>query len=211
MVFGAHLLESRRGSRTDIPESILPRDYFFAEQINSSCHYFVETSFYTNEDYHPTIQILRSTIDDIQAELNTDCGSSTLSTLSLSTDDSPATLHHSLSSVLAHLYVMKMDWLQSRGLSCTRYRKLLTLRDLHLRLIDTWRELTCMFVSSINFEINESLRTLVNANIASILRSPIFKYRNCRHRTMRDCSLLSQSESVIQIFLSSISRRTVVV
>jgi len=212
-VFCFHLLESRRRgvSRSDDPQSVFPRDFNFADQINSTCHYFVETSFYTTEDYHATIQILRSTIDDIQAELNIDCGSSTLSTLSLSTDDSLASLHHSLSSVLAHLYVMKIDWLQSRGLSCTRYRKLMAIRDLHIRLIDTWRELTCMFVSSINFEINESLRTSVNANIASILKSPILKYRNCRHRTMRDCSLLSQSESVIEIFFSSISRRTVVV
>ena len=72
MVFCFDLLESRRGvlrSISDDPQSILPRDFYFADQINSSCHYFVETSYYTIDDYHPTIQILRSTIDDIQAEL----------------------------------------------------------------------------------------------------------------------------------------------
>ena len=70
-VFCFHLLESRRRgvSRSDDPQSVFPRDFNFADQINSTCHYFVETSFYTTEDYHPTIQILRSTIDDIQAEL----------------------------------------------------------------------------------------------------------------------------------------------
>ena len=43
------------------------------------------------------------------------------------------TLHHSLISTLAHLFVMKMDWVQARGLLCVGGLKMWTVSSLQKR------------------------------------------------------------------------------
>ena len=48
-------------------------------------------------------------------------------------ESSVLSLHHSLISTLSHLFVMKMDWLQARGLLCVGGLKMWTVSSLQKR------------------------------------------------------------------------------
>ena len=146
----------RRGSSSNTnqdPVPILPRDYQFANKVNSTCMY--RRKEYTHPEVLNTINIIKMFIKDLRNELVSknegfmllqssitvqdieDCSGLTLTSL-LPTSEVPnqniTSLHLSVTSMSAHLFVMKMDWLLSRGLPCVSLAKSFSLRRLHSRL-----------------------------------------------------------------------------
>lgn len=209
------LLESRRGRGSSRSDSwhlqlVTPSNYMFAHNINNTCHYSGRSTDVPN--YSNIINNINSIISDIKSELgNPDCGGMSLTTMVTISDTEPESLHRSLTSILAHLYVMKMDWMLTRGVPCVGYAKSWTIRTLHSRLIDNWIHYLCEFVSSINLENNESLQRQVSDNLSEVLSSPVLRYQQCYSKTIRDCTLLRHANSLVRTFESSPSQgRTVV-
>jgi len=209
------LLETRRGRGSsnywDL-QPISPSDYMFAHHINNTCHYSGLSREAPN--YSHIISIIREIIRDLKSELgNPDCGGMSLSTVATVSDTEPGSLHRSLTSVLAHLFVMKMDWALTRGVPCVGFAKSWTIRTLQNRLTEKWISFLCDFVGSINLETNESLRNQVNSNLLDILSSPILRYQQCYSKTIRDCTLLRHAKIVLRTFesLSSQSRTVVII
>ena len=152
-----------------------------------------------------------------------DCSGLTLTSL-LPTSDVPnpimtsmSSMHLSVTSMSTHLFVMKMDWMLSRGLPCVGLAKSFNLRRLHSRYLirkislkiwifyktfcrisDDWQLLQCMVLSSINPETYESQRISFIENLSTVLSTPILRYKNCYRRTVRDCILTAQSIGILE-------------
>jgi len=193
----------RRGSSSNTnqdPVPILPRDYQFANKVNSTCLY--RRKEYTHPEVLNTINIIKMFIKDLRNELDIeDCSGLTLTSL-LPTSEDPnqniTSLHLSVTSMSAHLFVMKMDWLLSRGLPCVSLAKSFSLRRLHSRISDDWQLLQCMVLSSINSETYESQRISFIESLSTVLSTPILGYKNCYRRTVRDCILTAQSIAILE-------------
>jgi len=195
----------RRGSSTisQDPIQILPGDYHFANKVNSSCLY--RRQQYTNPEFLNAINTIRMLFNDLRKELDIeDCSGLTLTSL-LPTSDVPnpmmtsmSSMHLSVTSMSTHLFVMKMDWMLSRGLPCVGLAKSFNLRRLHSRISDDWQLLQCMVLSSINPETYESQRISFIENLSTVLSTPILRYKNCYRRTVRDCILTAQSIGILE-------------
>ena len=70
------------------------------------------------------------------------------------------------------------------------------------RLTDSWGELQCMFLNSINLEDDESLRASIHRNLAAVLATPILRHPGCLSRAARDCILASHAATVTAYFKS---------
>ena len=108
-----------------------------------------------------------------------------------------SSIHLSLSSILSNLFLMKMDWLTSRGLPCGDYRQLMRITRLHTRLVTSWQSLTCLFLRSIPVEDMTSMDTELQANLVRVMNTSTNRYPICQMRKMRDCVLLEQAEKVL--------------
>ena len=64
----------------------------------------------------------------------TDCYGTSLTSLPASRGGDQVSLHLSLTNILAHFFVMRMDWLLSTGLPCLLAEKEIRVRQLHNRL-----------------------------------------------------------------------------
>ena len=106
-------------------------------------------------------------------------------------------LHLSLSSILSNMFLMKMDWLTSRGLPCGGYSQMTRIGHLYGRLVHSWQTLTCLYLRSITVEEVDIILTEVQANLARIINTPTSRYTSCDMRRVRDCVLLAQAGDVL--------------
>ena len=162
----------------------------------------------------------------------TDCYGARLTSLpaSLGTEVDHLALHLSLTSILAHLFVMRMDWLLSTGLPCLVGEKEIRVRNLHnrlasvvvvitfylqvdnFRLIQSWTNMNCVFISSIHH--SNSHRAAFLRNLNTVLDTPINTYSHCSQRRSRDCILLQQATSILTLsesYLNNPSSQTILV
>jgi len=213
--------ETRRRVTAETPErvsvhvSVRPRDFNFRHKLNSTCQFWSEELSHRNVDVHNVIDSINHTLGQIEDQLSdTDCDEMTLSSLppSSGNESDVFSLHRSVISILSHLFVMKMDWLQARGLMCAGGLQVFTVTSLQRRLTDLWGELLCMFVNSITLETES--RHLLNQNLNSVLLTPILRYPRCDQRSVRDCILRSQARNMLKILklrLPFNSKRCVIV
>ena len=99
---------------------------------------------------------------------------------------------------------------QQVGFSCRRYHFLQV--DSSLRLIQSWTNMNCVFLSSIHH--SNSHRAAFQRNLNTVLDTPINTYSHCNQRRSRDCILLQQASSSLtlsQSYLANPARRTILV
>ena len=108
-----------------------------------------------------------------------------------------STNHLFLSSILSHMFLMKMDLVTSRGLPCGGYRQIIRIRRLYGRLVSSWQSLTCLYLRSVPAEKVASLSTELQSNLARVVNTPTSRYTTCQMKGMRDCVLLNQAENVL--------------
>jgi len=180
--------------------SVRPRDFRFRHKLNSTCQFWKEELSHRNIDVHNVMESINDTLSQIEEQLSgTNCGEMTLASLPPTPSNSSdvLSLHHSIISTFSHLFVMKMDWLQARGLLCVGGLKLWTVSSLQKRLTDLWGELLCMFMNSITLETES--HHLLTQNLLTTLSTPILRYPSCDQRTVRDCILRSQARNLLNI------------
>ena len=107
-------------------------------------------------------------------------------------------MHLSLSSILSGMFMMKMNWVTSRGLPCGGFIQVMRIKTLHSRLIISWQALTCMFLRSIPTEKVNLLTPELQSNLALVLNNPTSMYAICQMRRTRDCVLLNRASEVLQ-------------
>ena len=125
----------------------------------------------------------------------------------------PPTLNHSkmtysekvsdfyltISSMLAHMFIMKMDWVTNRGLGlpCDGYTQILRKSRLNTRLVNSWQSLNCLYLRSLlGKEVSISV-TELESNLSMVVNTPVRRYSNCQARRMRDCVILEKAEDVL--------------
>jgi len=194
--------DSRRRVASEAPGqvSVRPRDFRFRHKLNSTCQFWNEELSHRNVDVHNVMDSINDTLGQIEEQLSdTHCGAMTLTSMppTPGNESSVLSLHHSLISTLSHLFVMKMDWLQARGLLCVGGLQMWTVSSLQKRLTDLWGELLCMFMNSITLETES--QQIVNQNLMAVLDTPILRYPSCDRRAVRDCILRSEARNLLHI------------
>jgi hypothetical protein len=105
--------------------------------------------------------------------------------------------HLIISSMLAHMFFMKMDWVTSRGLPCGSYTQILRKSRLYTRLVNSWQTLNCLYQRSLlGKEVSISV-TEMESNTALVVNTPVRRYTNCQARRIRDCVLLEEAGDVL--------------
>ena len=107
-------------------------------------------------------------------------------------------MHLSLSSILSSIFMMKMEWVTSRGLPCGGYSQVMRIQRLHSRLVTSWQALTCMFLRSIPVQEVNYLTTELQSNLARVLNTHTPMYTICQMRSTRDCVLLDKAQEVVE-------------
>ena len=108
-----------------------------------------------------------------------------------------STNHLFLSSILSHMFLMKMDWVTSRGLPCGGFLEIIRIRRLYGRLVSSWQSLTCLYLRSVPAEEVASMSTELQSNLARVVNTSISRFTTCQIRRMSDCVLLGQAEDVL--------------
>ena len=106
-------------------------------------------------------------------------------------------MHLSPSSILSNMFLMKMDWMTSRGLPCAGYRQMVRIGRLYGRLVSSWQSLTCLYLRSVPAEEVSIMSPVLQSNLASVINTPVSRYSSCQMRRTRDCVLLYQAEDVL--------------
>lgn len=206
---------SRNGHSTSPATSVITsRNFSYSQKLNNSC-LFSRSRAYRPEHFLNILEVVRSDINDIRTEMMfNDCQGMTLTSLTGGGEGEVenTSLHLSFTNILAHLFVMKMDWLLSPGLPCLPVEKEMRVRLLHTRLIQSWRNMNCVFLSRRN--ISESERAVLLSNLNRVLDTEIMRYSTCPERQIRDCvlmeaavSTLRQSQSYLSISASTVLLR----
>jgi len=187
--------------------TVTSRQFSFSHKLNASC------LFSRPEELESAVEMVRSDLAELEREMVfTDCYGTSLTSLPASRGGDQVSLHLSLTNILAHLFIMKMDWLLSTGLPCLLTEKENRVRNLHNRLIQSWSNMNCVFFSSIN--PSNSHRAAFQRNLNTVLDTPINTYSHCRQRRSRDCVLLQQASSTLTVsenYLNNLSRETILV
>ena len=136
-------------------------------------------------------------------------------------------LHLSFTNLLAHFFIMKMDWILSTGLPCLPGATELRVRRLHSRfvnfpasrniiqryfisrLIESWQNLNCGLQQSTT--ANEFQSANVLGNLETVLDTPIMRYSNCRERIVRDCVLTQRALAILRLSESFLTSRSTLV
>lgn len=109
-------------------------------------------------------------------------------------------VHVTISSMLAHMFIMKMDWMTSKGLPCDGYTQIRKTRRLYSRLVNSWQSLSCLYQRSVLEEKVSTLSTELKTNLAMVVNTLVRRYSNCQDRRMRDCVLLEQAGDLLNRF-----------
>ena len=135
-------------------------------------------------------------------------------------------LHLSFTNLLAHFFIMKMDWILSTGLPCLPGATELRVRRLHSRfanfpasrlntkkdisrLIESWQNLNCGLQQSTT--ANDFQRANLLGNLETVLDTPIMRYSNCRERIVRDCVLTQRALAILRLSESFLTARSTLV
>ena len=137
-------------------------------------------------------------------------------------------LHLSFTNLLAHFFIMKMDWILSTGLPCLPGATELRVRRLHSRfvtyqearrniiqrysisrLIESWQNLNCGLQQSTT--ANEFQSANILGNLETVLDTPIMRYSNCRERIVRDCVLTQRALAILRLSESFLTARSTLV
>ena len=95
------------------------------------------------------------------------------------------------------MFLMKMDWVTSRGLPCDGYTQILRKSRLYTRLVNSWQSLNCLYLRSLlGKEVSISV-TELESNLSMVVNTPVRRYSNCQARRMRDCVMLEKAEDVL--------------
>ena len=89
--------------------------------------------------------------------------------------------HLIISSMLSHMFFMKMDWL-------TR---------LNTRLVNSWQTLNCLYQRSLLGREASIPVTEMESNLAMVVNTTVRRFSNCQARKMRDCVLLEEAGDVL--------------
>jgi hypothetical protein len=108
-----------------------------------------------------------------------------------------STNHLFLSSILSHMFLMKMDLVTSRGLPCGGYRQIIRMRRLYGRLVSSWQSLTCLYLRSVRAEKVAAVSMDLQSNLDRVVNTPTSGYTTCQMRGVKDCVLLEQAEDVL--------------
>jgi len=184
--------------------TVTSREFSYSHKLNSTC------LFSRSTELDSAVEMVRSDLADLRREMVfTDCYGASLTSLAASPGPDHISLHLSLTNILAHLFVMRMDWLLSTGLPCLLAEKEIRVRQLHNRLIQSWTNMNCVFLSSIHH--SNSHRAAFQRNLNTVLDTPINTYSHCNQRRSRDCILLQQASSSLTLSQSYLARRTILV
>ena len=105
--------------------------------------------------------------------------------------------HLIISSMLSHMFFMKMDLVTSRSLPCGGYTQILSKRRMYTRLVNSWQTLNCLYQRSLSGkEVSISI-TEMESNLSMVVNTPVRRYSNCQARRIRDCVLLGEAGDVL--------------
>ena len=108
--------------------------------------------------------------------------------------------HLVLSSILSHMFFMKMDLMNSSGLLCTVcHIERRRLRKLYNRLVTSWQVLTCLYLRSVPTEEVSTMSTQLQSNLSRVVNTTVRRYTSCEERSTRDCVLMGQADHVLGI------------
>ena len=101
-----------------------------------------------------------------------------------------------MTSVRAHLLLMRLDWRESGGLLCAPAATTQTLLFTFRRVDQLLQELSCYLLTQI-FSF-ATLRAVID--LAPILHTPVARYPACAERSVRDCRVLAFLRDTLTTF-----------
>ena len=132
--------------------TVTSRNFAFSQKLNSTCR--PSGSVSRREQFRDIVEIVRSKLSQLTTEMVrgtfpgtnadsshrqvfSDCYGMALTSLSCHSDPglSQSSIHLSFTNLLAHFFIMKMDWTTSTGLPCLDTNKEIRVRRLHTRSI----------------------------------------------------------------------------
>ena len=130
-----HREDSSTASSTSSHTTVTSRQFSYSHKLNSTCQFSSHAEF-DSGDFQDVLELVRSDLTRLRREMVfTDCYGASLSSLPASPGMDHVSLHLSLTNILAHFFVMRMDWLLSTGLPCLVGEKEIRVRHLHNRLV----------------------------------------------------------------------------
>ena len=105
--------------------------------------------------------------------------------------------HLIISSMLSHMFFMKMDLVTSRSLPCGGYTQILSKRRMYTRLVNSWQTLNCLYQRSLLGREASIPVTEMESNLAMVVNTTVRRFSNCQARKMRDCVLLEEAGDVL--------------
>merc|ERR1711872_1061241 len=132
-----------------------------------------------NEDVLSMVQILHHKIESTQFG---QCRMMSLASLPpLLNQTNMLDLHLSLTSVLSHLFFIKMDWRTSRGGSCDQIARG---GQKFRNLVGSWQSLTCLYLRSSQGRELSRYSDSLEDNIMRVLNTRINLYTSCQARSV---------------------------
>ena len=114
--------------------TVTSRQFSYSHKLNSTCQFSSHAEF-DSGDFQDVLEMVRSDLARLRREMDEeDCYGASLSSLAASPGGDLVSLHLSLTNILAHFFVMRMDWLLSTGLPCLVGEREIKVRRLHNRL-----------------------------------------------------------------------------
>ena len=92
-----------------------------------------------------------------------------------------------LTSVRAHLLLMRLDWREAGGLLCAPAATTQTLLFSLRRVDQLLQELSCYLLT----QLFSSAPLTEVIDLAPILHTPVARYPACAERSLRDCGVVS--------------------
>jgi hypothetical protein len=171
-----------------------PSDYNFARKVTAPCgddREYLDTV--AKDEVINMIEMLHDGLNHIKSKTPDEhCAGMTLSTLPPQSPhgEQIEDLHLYLSSLLSHLYLLKLDWVSSQGPPCQGHP---ILTKLYTKIVTSWQVLTCVFIRSVPLDKLHLISGDLRSNLKRVTETPINRYTNCQMRRTRDCVLMSQA------------------
>ena len=129
-----HRDSSSTGSTASSQPTVTSRQFSYSHKLNSTCQFSSHAEF-DSGDFQDVLEMVRSDVARLMREMDEEeCYGASLSSLPASPGGDLVSLHLSLTNILAHFFVMRMDWLLSTGLPCLVGEREIKVRRLHNRL-----------------------------------------------------------------------------
>ena len=115
-------------------------------------------------------------------------------------NQSELNMHHSLTSILSHLFFMRMNWMTSTDRTCEEHSQIGQRRQRFRDLVESWQSLNCVYQRNLlGGDIFSTHSRDLQANIVRVLNTRISLYTTCQVRRVRDCILITEARAVLKL------------